>query len=87
MNTEKLGGTKTFEIKESYEVEGITEDFIWYNSKILKNKMSSWEYEFERIINVMESRHKEHLEIIGDLMRENNFLRSKVNNENNNKAA
>jgi hypothetical protein len=78
MNTEKLGRTKTFEIKESYEVEGITEDFIWYNSKILKNKMSSWEYEFERIVNVMESRHKEHLEIINDLMRENNFLRSKV---------
>jgi len=26
----------------------------------------------------MESRHKEHLEIINDLMRENNFLRSKV---------
>jgi hypothetical protein len=50
MNTEKLGGTKTFEIKKSYEVEGITEDFIWYNSKILKNKMSSWEYEFERIV-------------------------------------
>ena len=87
MNTEKLGGTKTFEINESYEVVGITEDFIWYHSKILKNKMSSWEYEFERIINVMESRHKEHLEIIGDLMRENNFLRSKVNNENNNEAA
>ena len=78
MNTEKLGGTKTIEIKESYEVEGITEDFIWYNSKILKNKMSSWKYEFERIVNVMESRHKEHLEIISDLMRENNFLRSKV---------
>lgn len=51
-------------------VEGITEDYVWYNSKILTNKMSSWQTEFEKVVLVMEARHKEHLKIIGDLLDE-----------------
>jgi hypothetical protein len=69
---------KQFEIKDSYIVEGITEDYVWYNAKLLKNKMQTWEFEFEKIVKVMESRHKEHLKIIEDLLRENNYLKHKA---------
>jgi hypothetical protein len=51
-------------------VEGITEEYVWYNSKLLINKMSSWQTEFEKVVMVMETRHKEHLKIIGDLLDE-----------------
>lgn len=51
-------------------VEGITEDYVWYNSKLLTNKMNSWQTEFEKVVLVMEARHKEHLKIIGDLLDE-----------------
>jgi hypothetical protein len=55
---------------EVKRVEGITEDYVWYNSKILINKMGSWQIEFEKIVMVMEARHKEHLKIISDLLEE-----------------
>ena len=51
-------------------VEGITADYVWYQSKILTNKMSQWQLEFDRVVGVMEARHKEHLKIIGDLLDE-----------------
>jgi predicted patatin/cPLA2 family phospholipase len=67
-----------FEIKESVIVEGITEDYVWYHHKKLFSQMQTWQYEFERMVNVMEARHKEHLKIIEDLLRQNKFLKSKV---------
>lgn len=67
-----------FEIKESVIVEGITEDYVWYHHKKLLSQMQTWQYEFERMVNVMEARHKEHLKIIEDLLRQNKFLKSKV---------
>jgi hemerythrin-like domain-containing protein len=51
-------------------VEGITDEYVWYNSKLLINKMSSWQTEFEKITMVMEARHKEHLKIISNLLDE-----------------
>ena len=66
---------KHFEIKDSINVEGISEDFVWYNANLLTQKMSSWEYEFKRVVGVMENRHKEHLKMIEDLMRENKTLK------------
>ena len=51
-------------------VEGITDEYVWYNSKLLINKMSSWQTEFEKIVMVMEARHKEHLKIISNLLDE-----------------
>ena len=61
---------KQFEIKENRTVEGITEDYVWYNSKLLLQKMSFWEMDFKRLVEVMENRHQEHLKIIRDLMDE-----------------
>ena len=69
---------KQFEIKESVTVEGITADYVWYNSELLTNKMSSWVHEFKRVVKVMENRHEEHLEIIKQLLAETNELKRKV---------
>ena len=60
-------------------VEGITEEYVWYNSKLLINKMSSWQTEFEKVVMVMEARHKEHLKIISNLLDEIKKLKEENN--------
>jgi len=60
-------------------VEGITEDYVWYQAKLLTNKMNQWQLEFDRVVGVMEARHKEHLKIIGDLLDEIKKLKEKSN--------
>ena len=60
-------------------VEGITEDYVWYQSQILTNKMNQWQLEFDKVVGVMEARHKEHLKIIGDLIDEIVELKEKAN--------
>ena len=67
-----------FEIKESVTVEGITEDYVWYNAKILTSDMDTWKYKFERVVKVMEDRHAEHLKMINDLLIENHALKRKA---------
>ena len=60
-------------------VEGITADYVWYQSKLLTNKMNEWQLEFDKVVGVMEARHKEHLKIIGDLLDEIKKLKEKAN--------
>ena len=67
-----------FEIKEEHIVEGITEDYVWYHSKILLSDMQSWQTKFEKIVKVMENRHNEHLEIIRESFAKNSTLKRKV---------
>lgn len=71
--------TKRFELKDNVDVEGVTEDFVWYHADLLSTKMRSFESnfqrDFKRLVSVMEARHKEHLSIIDKLMRENSILR------------
>jgi len=69
---------KEFVIKDSITVEGITENFVWYHSKILTEKMLGWQTEFERVVKVMENRHGEHLTIIDNLLKENHALKRKI---------
>lgn len=66
------------EIKDNINVEGITEDYVWYNSKQLISGMQSWQHQFERMVKVMENRHAEHLRIIDSLIMENKVLKSKL---------
>jgi len=58
------------DMAEVNRVEGISEDYVWYQSQILTNKMKYWQMEFDKIVGVMEARHKEHLKIISDLLDE-----------------
>ena len=67
------------EIKDSYTVQGITEDYVWYQSKLLANRMNEWQTDFERLVNVMENRHKEHLKIISNLLDEIKKLKEENN--------
>jgi hypothetical protein len=75
MNTDQF---KQFEIKDNVQVEGITEDYVWYNTQILTQKMQSWQREFEKLAKTMEARHNEHLHMIGDLLRQNKSLKEKI---------
>jgi hypothetical protein len=61
------------------QVEGITADYVWYQSKLLTNKMNEWQLEFDKVVGVMEARHKEHLKIISDLLDEIKKLKEKTN--------
>lgn len=70
-----------FLAKDNINVEGITEDYIWYHSKQLINDMQSWQFKLEQVVRVMESRHKEHLHIIEDLLRQNKVLKARLKND------
>jgi len=65
------------DMAEVNRVEGISEDYVWYQSQILTNKMKYWQMEFDKIVGVMEARHKEHLKIISDLLDEIKKLKEK----------
>lgn len=72
------------EIKDNVTVEGITEDYVWYHSKLLIAKMQDWQTHFERVVKVMENRHSEHLKMIDDLIMQNKVLKSKLREQNDN---
>jgi hypothetical protein len=65
-------------LQQGVIVEGITADYIWYNAKTLTDKMSGWGHEFQKIVNVMEARHKEHLHMIADLLQERAALKREI---------
>jgi hypothetical protein len=67
--------SKQFEIKDTYTVEGITGEYVWYNYKKLLSNMKTWQFDFEKVVSVMEARHKEHLVMIEDLLRQNKNLK------------
>ena len=58
------------DMARAHQVEGITADYVWYQSKLLTNKMNEWQLDFDKVVSVMEARHKEHLKIISDLLEE-----------------
>ena len=78
--------SKPFEIKDSITVEGITEDYVWYHAKILSAKMSQWDHDFQKLVKVMESRHKEHLIMLQDALHENRILRIRLKEKTDGKA-
>jgi hypothetical protein len=66
---------KEFLIKDSITVEGITDEYVWYHAKLLSDKMSQWDNDFQKLVKVMESRHKEHLAMVQTALHENRILR------------
>ena len=69
---------KLFVVKNNITVEGITENFVWYESQILREAMRSWSYKFEKVVRVMETRHKEHLQMLATVMDENAALKKQL---------
>lgn len=68
-----------FIVKDSVTVQGITEDFIWYESEILMRDMGAWGSRFKRLVETMEARHKEHLHMIDGLLHEIKLLKEQLN--------
>ena len=68
-------GAKQFVIEESIAVEGITDEYVWYHAKLLSAKISAWDNDFQKLVKVMESRHKEHLQMVQNALHENRILR------------
>ena len=67
-----------FEIKDNVMVDGITEDYVWYHAKLLQEKMTHWQLDFEKLVKVMESRHNEHLKMLDRAMEENRILKRQL---------
>jgi hypothetical protein len=65
-------------LQEDVTVEGITADYVWYNAKLLTDKMSFWEHDFQKLVRVMEARHNEHLKMIADLLQERGDLKRQI---------
>jgi hypothetical protein len=65
-------------IEEGVIVEGITADHVWYNAEVLTRKMSSWGHDFQKLVGIMEARHKEHLKMISDLLEERSNLKHQL---------
>jgi len=58
--------------------EGITADHVWWNADILTRSMSQWASDFQRLVKVMEDRHKEHLKMISELLEERQKLKDQL---------
>ena len=76
MNEEQL---KQFEIKESHVVEGVTEDFIWYEASILRRDMQAWQHRFEKLVKVMEAGHKDQNKMIQHYIDKCDDLQEEIN--------
>ena len=63
-----------FHIKESHMAEGITADFVWYESSMIRNALESNLHRFDKVVSVMEARHKEHIKMLQDVMDQNRDL-------------
>jgi len=74
--------TQPFEIKDHIIIEGITENYVWYNGSLLRQKMSSWSTELDKLISVMENRHKEHIKMLREVMTENDKLKRQIRDTN-----
>jgi hypothetical protein len=61
-------------IKESHMAEGITADYVWYEASMIRNSMQASLARFDKVVSVMEARHKEHIKMLQDVMDQNRNL-------------
>jgi hypothetical protein len=70
-----------FHVKESHMAEGITADYVWYESSMIRNAMEASLHRFDKVVSVMEARHKEHIKMLQDVMQENRELKARIKDE------
>jgi hypothetical protein len=63
-------------IKESHMAEGISADFVWYEASMIRNAMEASLHRFDKVVSVMEARHKEHIKMLQDVMNQNRDLKN-----------
>ena len=72
-----------FHVKESHMAEGITADYVWYEASIIREALnhafSVNMHRFDKVVSVMEARHKEHLKMLQDVMDQNRALKAQIN--------
>jgi hypothetical protein len=67
-----------FALKDGVTFEGITEDYSWYEADRLRRDMQAWSARFEKVVNVLEARHKEHIKMLQQVMEENRELKNQL---------
>jgi len=70
-----------FHIKESHMAEGISADFVWYEASMIRNAMEASLHRFDKVVSVMEARHKEHIKMLQDVMDENRDLKARIKDD------
>jgi hypothetical protein len=70
-----------FHIKESHMAEGISADFVWYEASMIRNAMEASLHRFDKVVSVMEARHKEHIKMLQDVMDENRKLKDRIKDD------
>jgi len=70
-----------FHVKESHMAEGITADYVWYESSMIRNALESNLHRFDKMVSVMEARHKEHIKMLQDVMKENRDLKARIKDD------
>jgi len=68
-------------IKESHMAEGISADFVWYEASMIRNAMEASLHRFDKVVSVMEARHKEHIKMLQDVMAENRALKARIKDD------
>jgi hypothetical protein len=68
-------------IKESHMAEGISADFVWYEASMIRNAMEASLHRFDKVVSVMEARHKEHIKMLQDVMAENRMLKARIRDD------
>jgi exonuclease VII large subunit len=68
-----------FVLKDSVMVEGLTENFVWYESEVILRQMEETQSRLKKLVAVMESRHTEHLRMIAGLLDELSQLKKEIN--------
>ena len=64
--------------EDDIKVEGITADHVWYHADLLSRDMGAWSGKSQKLVGIMEERHKEHLQMIGDLLAERTALKAEL---------
>ena len=64
--------------KESYTTSGVLEDFVQYEVDRIAQEIANVKSRLQHLGSVMESRHRDNLKIIDDLMRQNKDLKAKL---------
>ena len=76
----ELGVEKVKEVlsQESYTTTGVLEDFVQYEVDRISQEIAGIKSRVQHLGSVMESRHRDNLKIIDDLIRQNKELKAKL---------
>lgn len=72
--------------RDSAIVEGLTPGFSEYQKEMIKRRMDELQHLIVRTIDVMQARNNEQMGVIGELMRQNQVLKDKLKEKENDQS-